>query len=177
MAYYIDVFSPETYREFITPEPKTISVFTKSQWRAPATDVKPGDKFLCYLTELARWFGFFEIKDGPFEGAITADYPMPRGYVIHFQLKNIVLLNLEHAVPIRTEDLFNQLQIGGLNDNPNAWIGYVRNALRQIPDGDGNIIESYLRDQSRRKIVYPLDMDEARLMTPPFSNRRPRTAH
>jgi len=53
MAYYLDIFSPETYKAF-TESPRDISGFRPHQ-RNTASRVKFGDKLICYVTKISRW--------------------------------------------------------------------------------------------------------------------------
>src|SRR5690242_12049855 len=64
MAYYIDLFSPETYEAF-TRSSRDISGF-RLRHKGLAERIKPGDTFVCYLTRLSRWFGLLEVVEGPF---------------------------------------------------------------------------------------------------------------
>ena len=57
MAYFIDLFSPETHEAF-TRSPRDISGFRLR--RNHAEKVKTGDIFVCYLTRLSRWFGLLD---------------------------------------------------------------------------------------------------------------------
>ena len=64
MAYFIDLFSPETYDAFAR-SPRDISGF-RLRHKNATDKIKPGDLFVCYLTRLSRWFGVLEVIDGPF---------------------------------------------------------------------------------------------------------------
>jgi len=64
MAYYLDLFSPETYEAFGRSE-RNVSGFWIRK-RNVARHVKPGDKFVCYMTKLSRWIGLLEVLEGPF---------------------------------------------------------------------------------------------------------------
>jgi hypothetical protein len=63
MAYYLDLFSPETYEAFGNSS-KTISGFRMRQLNA-AKGIHPGDKLICYMTKLSRWFGVLEVATWP----------------------------------------------------------------------------------------------------------------
>lgn len=63
MAYYTNIFSPETYQAF-TNSDKTIAGFRIRQ-EGLAKKLKPGDILICYITRLSRWCGLLEIADGP----------------------------------------------------------------------------------------------------------------
>jgi hypothetical protein len=64
MAYYLDLFSPETFDRF-SKSKKDITGF-RIRHRAAAERVKAGDILVCYLTRLSRWFTLLEVVDGPF---------------------------------------------------------------------------------------------------------------
>ena len=64
MAYYIDLFSPETYQAFSNSN-RDISGFSGRR-RGAAVHVKPGDKFICYMTKLSRWVGVLEVSSDCF---------------------------------------------------------------------------------------------------------------
>jgi len=52
MAYYINLFSPDTYNAFDLSD-KTVSGFRENQ-KSAAANIKPGDKFVCYMTKLSQ---------------------------------------------------------------------------------------------------------------------------
>ena len=59
MAYYIDLFSPETYQAYGNST-RTISGF-RERHRGIASHLKSGDKLICYMTKLSRWVGILEV--------------------------------------------------------------------------------------------------------------------
>ena len=59
MAYYVDLFSPETYEAF-TRSDRSISGFRARQVNA-ASRIQAGDKLVCYMTKLSRWIGILEV--------------------------------------------------------------------------------------------------------------------
>jgi len=64
MAYFIDLFSPETYEAFARSS-RDVSGF-RLRHKKMAERVSPSDVFVCYLTRLSRWFGLLEVIEGPF---------------------------------------------------------------------------------------------------------------
>lgn len=59
-AYYLNLFSPETYEAF-TKSKQDISGFRLRQ-RSVAEKIRIGDKFICYLTRLSRWIGCLKLR-------------------------------------------------------------------------------------------------------------------
>lgn len=64
MVYFTDLFSPETYEAFARSS-RDVSGF-RIRHRKMAERVATGDRFICYLTRLSRWFGVLEVLEGPF---------------------------------------------------------------------------------------------------------------
>ena len=58
MAYFLDLFTPETWQAF-RETGATVTGFRERQLRLARARVKEGDIFLCYLTRLSRWCGVF----------------------------------------------------------------------------------------------------------------------
>ena len=55
MAYFIDLFSPETYEAFAHSR-RDIPGFRLRHKSTPER-ISPGYLLVCYLTRLSRWFG------------------------------------------------------------------------------------------------------------------------
>ncbi len=64
MKYYVNLFSPETYEAYKKSN-QEVSGFRIRQKNA-ADRIQSGDKLLCYLTKLSRWFGILEVVSGPY---------------------------------------------------------------------------------------------------------------
>ena len=64
MAYFIDLFSSETY-EALKKSRQDIFGF-RLRHKNRTERIKPGDVFVCYLTRVTRWFGILEVLLGPF---------------------------------------------------------------------------------------------------------------
>ena len=65
MRYFINLFSPDTYRAFSESDRK-VTGFRPSQ-RSKAASLQPGDLFLCYVTKISRFAGMLEIDSPAFE--------------------------------------------------------------------------------------------------------------
>ncbi len=83
MAYFIDLFSPET-REGFSRSSRDISGF-RLHHKGMADRVNPGDIFVCYLTRLSRWFGLLEVIEGPFIDDKPIFLPDNDPFVVRFQ--------------------------------------------------------------------------------------------
>src|SRR5690349_1038681 len=83
MAFYLDLFSPETYEAF-SRSGLTVSGF-RLQQRAAAKKIKHGDKLICYMTKLSRWVGVLQVVDGPYEDSTPMFYLEDDPFVLRFR--------------------------------------------------------------------------------------------
>ena len=107
MAYFLDLFSPDTYEAFGRSD-RTVSGFRPRQ-RNVTTRVGRGDKLICYMTRLSRWVGVLKIEDGPFTDARPIFYPEDDPFTIRFRVRATTWLPLEKTVPIYDERVWQRL--------------------------------------------------------------------
>jgi len=105
MAYFIDLFSPETYEAFAR-SPRDISGF-RLRHKNMAERIKGGDVFVCYLTRLSRWFGLLEVIEGPFINDKPIFVPKNDPFVVRFRVRTAVWLDIEKSIPI-VQFFFNE---------------------------------------------------------------------
>jgi hypothetical protein len=65
-----------------------------------AERVRIGDKLLCYMTRVSRWFGVLEVLEGPFRDNTPIFVQEADPFVVRFRVRPIVWLAVEKAVPI-----------------------------------------------------------------------------
>jgi hypothetical protein len=170
MAYFIDLFSPETYAAF-SRSPRDVSGF-RLRHKGMAERIKPGDTFVCYLTRLSRWFGLLEVLEGPFIDNkpifVEADDP----FVVRFKVRSVVWLDIEKALPIHDDVVWNGLSFTRrLEKGSIGWTGKVRGSLVRLDDADGNFLAQELREQASVGKAYPLDEQETKKLTTHTVNR------
>jgi hypothetical protein len=156
MAYYLDLFSPETHARFSASN-RTISGFRVRQ-RKIAGRVAPGDKLLCYVTRLSRWVGVLEVLSPPFEDAkpIFADTNDP--FTVRFKVRPLVWLPPEQGLPIHDDEIWSTLTLTkGHSQQTAKWTGFFRGSLNQLTDVDGQFLEHRLVGQLATRTSYPLD--------------------
>jgi predicted RNA-binding protein len=159
MAYYTDLFSPETYEAFSNSE-RNISGFRVRQKNA-AGRINIGDKLVCYITKLSRWVGILEVTSKYFEDNTPIFYPVDDPFIIRFNVKPIVWLTKEKALPIRDNRIWNELSFTkNYNKNSSSWTGKFRNSLNLIDDNDGNFLEQALLEQIDNQETFPIDQKE-----------------
>lgn len=159
MAYYLDLFSPQTYEAFARSD-RSVSDFPRSR-RKVAGRVKCGDKFICYMTELSRWMGLLEVIDGPFVDHTPIFYPDSDPFVVRFHVRPLVWLPVEKAVPIHDDRVWNQLSFTrGQSKRSSSWTWKLRPSLVQLEDADGLFLENLIRSQVEGGETYPVDPNE-----------------
>lgn len=164
MAYFIDLFSPETHEAF-TRSSRDISGFRLRHKRV-AERVSPGDMFVCYLTRLSRWFGLLEVLEGPFVDNKPIFLPEGDPFVVRFRVRPVVWLGIEKAIPIHDDTIWSGLSFTrGLEKDSIAWTGKVRGSLVRLDDRDGKFLAERLTAQSDGGKSYPLDEHDLRKLT------------
>ena len=166
MAYYLDLFSPETYEAFSRSD-RSISGF-RTRHQGIASRIQPGDKLICYMTKLSRWIGILEVQSESYKDATPLFYQEDDPFVIRFKVKPLVWLSKENAVPIWEEHVWNKLSFVRIYDRKKSqtWTGKLRTSLTQLDDTDGAFLEELLRAQVNHGQVYPVDEREyGKLMT------------
>lgn len=163
MAYYIDLFSPETYFAYSNSE-RSISGFRERQ-RGIASSIKPGDKLICYMTKLSRWVGVLEVTSSFFVDDSPIFIHPVDPFIIRFKVIPQVWLLPEQAVPINQDICWKYLSFTKtLPKKSQAWTGMVRGSLRKLDDEDGQYLEALLLKQSQVPKSYKLnELDNKKL--------------
>lgn len=163
-AYYTDLFSPETYQAF-SRSPRQISGFRSNQ-RAMAEKVAPGDKFVCYMTRISRWIGVLEVEGKCFVDSDPLFLPEDDPFTVRFRVRPIVWLEPDKAIPIHDPSIWDHLSFTR-ETRPGyfGWTGILRRSLNRLKDEDGRLLEGLLLSQAAGGTVFPIDEDEARRMT------------
>lgn len=169
MAYYIDLFSPETHKMF-TNSNQNVSGFRERQ-RSMASLIKPGDKFICYMTKLSRWVGVLEITE-PFFIDNTPLFQTPEDpFTIRFKVNPLVWLSPENAIPIVENICWNNLSFTkSLPKKSRAWTGIIRGSLRKLDDKDGEYLEKILLNQLHGPQKYELNPSDKKHLSPSLVN-------
>ncbi|MBK1990163.1 EVE domain-containing protein [Sphaerospermopsis aphanizomenoides BCCUSP55] len=160
MAYYLNIFSPDTYEAF-SKSSRDISGFPEHQENA-ANRIKVGDKFICYMTKLSRWIGVLEVQSEYFSDKtpifVTQDDP----YVIRFKVKPLVWLPKEKAIPIHDNRVWDHLSFTKDFDNSKSknWTGKLRRSLNPLNDNDGHLLEKLILAQVDGEELFEIDEDE-----------------
>jgi hypothetical protein len=164
MAYFVDLFSPETYEAF-KHSSRDISGF-RLRHKRMAERIASGDILICYMTRLSRWVGALEVIDGPFIDSTPIFLSENDPFVVRFRVRPVVWLDVERAIPIRTQQIWNGLSFTRqLEEGSIAWTGKVRGSLVRLDDEDGKLLFDLLRKQSVGGETYALDDDEKRKLT------------
>jgi predicted RNA-binding protein len=159
MAYYLDLFSPETYEAF-SKSKQDISGFRPRQENA-ASKVRIGDKLICYMTKLSRWVGILEVTSEYFRDDAPIFYGANDPFVIRFKVRPIVWLTKDRAIPIREDNVWNKLSFTKDWDKASShWTGKLRNSLNPLNTADGEFLEGLIRSQGHGGTNYEVDEQE-----------------
>jgi hypothetical protein len=170
MAFFIDLFSPETYAAFSRSQ-RDISGF-RSRHKGMAERIKSGDTFVCYLTRLSRWFGLLQVIEGPFIDNKPIFVETDDPFVVRFKVRPLVWLDIEKALPIHDDTVWGGLSFTRrLEKGSIAWTGKVRGSLVRLDEPDGKFLAQKLQEQASIGKAYPLDEQETKKLTTHTVNR------
>lgn len=158
MAYFLDLFSPETYEAFKRSS-RDVSGFRIRQQSA-ASRIKIGDKLICYMTKLSRWIGLLEVTSKSYIDDTPIFYPENDPFVVRFKVKPLVWLEKEKAIPIHEAEVWDSLSFTrGQDKNSSRWTGKIRSSLVTISDSDGKFLEDILYRQQNSTNIFPIADD------------------
>jgi hypothetical protein len=149
-SYWLDLFTDQTWKEFLQSG-GTVSGFRESRW-AYARQIKPGDRFLCYLTGVSRFVGLLEVVSE----AYRDETPIWSREVFSVRLKVRVLIQLTPETGIPIKELLPQLSIYP-GRSSGSWQGHVQGSPRRWSPVDGQLIEKALRDADKNPVLRPFD--------------------
>lgn len=165
MAYYTDLFSPETYEAF-SQSSQDVSGFRPRQQSA-ASKVKVGDKLICYMTKLSRWVGILEVVSEWYEDDTPIFYDVNDPFTVRFKVRPAAWLDKEKAIPIREDRVWSQLSFTkGYDKSSSTWTGKLRNSLNPLTGRDGQFLEQLILAQTQGGETFSIDEKEyERLVT------------
>jgi hypothetical protein len=165
MDYFLDLFTPETWRAFQT-HGSMVSGFRHRQRKA-AEQVQIGDIFCCYLVRLSRWCGLLEVASDSYSDA-SPIFSDPDPFIIRFDVKPLVMLDPEHSMPIADDKLWPHLSFTrelGLKSFGWAQSAGLRSSLRRLTSADGELLGELLKEQNTTRRLYPLTGRDEQLLS------------
>jgi hypothetical protein len=167
VAYYLNLFSPETY-EIFSASDRSVSGFRRRQYNA-AQKIHPGDKLICYVTKLSRWIGILDVSSECYIDEVNQIYAETDDpFIVRFKVNTTIWLDLTKAVPIREDEVWETLSFTkGQPKNSSSWTGKLRASLTPVSQKDGKFLEEILIKQARDPRLFPIEEKEyRRIMTP-----------
>lgn len=159
MAYFVDLFSPETYEAF-SHSNRDVSGFRISQ-QTTASKIHPGDKFICYMTKLSRWVGVLEVTSDCYQDDTPIFNPEGDVFVVRFKVRPIAWLEKEKVIPIREDKIWNALSFTkGTDKKSSQWTGRLRASLGQLDERDGRLLENLILAQVNNGETFALNERE-----------------
>lgn len=164
MAYFLNLFTPETWSAF-QKHGASVSGFRKSQRKRAHESIKPDDIFVCYLVRVSRWCGVLRIVSDAYDDS-TPIFGNPDPYVVRFKVEPLALLDPERSIPVQDNEIWNTLSITkDRKKGTKGWGMLFGNSLRDINDSDGEFLSSRIEKQLTEGQSYPLtDEDRRRLL-------------
>ena len=154
MAYYINLFTPETWREI--RENADWAVTGHTPRILSRASIVPGDVFLCWITGRSSIVGALEVTGDVFE--VGADGPRiwrKELFPVRYPVKLVSRVALDDGVTL--EDIRSR------TEDPKFWTWAFRNSGNQVSDAEAQWILSELRDRPQ----LPASASEPGVSAPP----------
>jgi hypothetical protein len=139
VQYHSNVFSPETWGEFVAAGSDQ-SGFARSR-AGYARTVEVGDRLLCWLKGRASWIGALEVTGPPFESTEpswqTARFP------IRVPVRPLVILDIENPLPM--VQLEGKLSFYSLGMKPIQYSYHLQGSPHSMRLDDGEVVYRALR--------------------------------
>lgn len=167
MKYHLDLFTPENWVVF-RELGATITGFSERYRHRAEQRISKGDFCVCYLTRLSRWCGVLEIvsdllaDSSPLSGSRDSDWY--EQFPIRYQVKPVVILEPELAIPIKDPQVWQNLSFTRYSTG-SSWIGFVRGSLNTFTDEDGRFLVKLLKEQQTNPKPYPLTTKDHKQLT------------
>ena len=161
MAYFLDLFTPETWQQF-RENGTGVTGFRIRHRRMASERVQPGDLFICYLTRLSRWCGLLEVESSSYidDSPIYAD---PDPFVVRFRVKPVVVLDPKNAIPIHSDEVWSELTMTREHEkSQSGWTGFFRGSLNRFDQADGDYLMDLLSSQNTDLREFPFDAKDKR---------------
>jgi len=120
----------------------------------------PGDIFLCYLVGLGRWCGALQIEAPAYIDETPLFKPAGDPFVVRFQVKPLVVLEPEYALPMRRLSWTKDIRPGSV-----GWGANFQRSLRQMPDDDAEFLLQLLKLQSEQRKPQDLTPKDKRALS------------
>ena len=162
MAYFLDLFTPETWNNFQQTTQSSVTGFRERHRRMAEERVSKGDTFLCYLTRLSRWCGVLQVKsEAYYDDSPIHDDPDP--FTVRFKVEPVTILTPEYAIPIFEDEIWSKLSLTKRFERGHRhWTGFFRNSLNKLEDSDGEYLVEMLQKQQADPRSYPLTEKDRR---------------
>ena len=135
LAYFADVFTPETWSAFVADGGR-VTAFSRSSMSRGAGKVRGGDRFVCYLKGKFAFIGALEAQAEAFVGddAIWGTDSFP----VRVPVQPLALFSPESALPISS--LEGKLSFYGQGMPRSLIPAYFQGSPRALLDQDGQAI-------------------------------------
>ncbi|WP_125461528.1 MULTISPECIES: hypothetical protein [Rhodomicrobium] len=164
MPYFLNLFSPETWTAF-REAGCTVTGFSRHQKTQAQRSLALDSVFLCYLVGLGRWCGALKIESEAYIDETPLFKQETDPFIIRFRVSPLVVLDPEHALPIRELDIWRTLAwTKAIVPGSVGWGANFQRSLRRLPEEDGAYLLKRLIAQSHQPQRYDLTSKDRRAL-------------
>ena len=163
MKYYLNLFSPSTWKAFNENGSHT-SGFSIHQ-KGRASKIKVGSIYLCYLVKLSRWVGALKILSEPYEDTKPIFSKENDKFIYRFKVEPLVILEPELGIPVEEDFIWNELEwTKNIKKRSVGWGANFQSSLREMPNSDAEFLLNKLEEQNKEKKIYELSKAQKRII-------------
>jgi predicted RNA-binding protein len=153
MAYWLNLFSIETWNEFKEHGGK-VTGFREGRW-SRAQKIKPGDRMLCYLVRAHRWVAVLRVTGTPY---IDKDESNRIWQSDLFPVRVPVEVEVEvtPATGAPVKPMLDDLQITSSIENKERWGTAFLGSPARWSDADGELVVQAVKDASDHPVEHEL---------------------
>jgi hypothetical protein len=153
LAYYLNLFTVETWREFKAAG-ATVSGFRQAMWPR-AKNIRPGDRFVCYLAGAYRWVAVLEVTGEPYLAEEEEDRIWQMDlFPARVPVRIVIEVDPLHGPLV--EPMLDDLEAARKLTNRTRWGTLFMGSPRGWPDNDGRLIEDALRHAQVNPVEHEL---------------------
>jgi predicted RNA-binding protein len=132
--YWLIVFTPETWEEFLNAGVRVYG-FT-DQYKKTAEKTKPGDYLICYVTKKSQFNGILEVDSAPFRD--LKEIWSAKVYPVRLHVKPVKILPTGYGIPI--SQLKEKLSIFQNLKTPTGWTWHFWTSIKEWKEPDAKAV-------------------------------------
>lgn len=148
MAYYLNLFTVETWEEFKQAGGE-VTGFREAMWKR-ARNISPGDRLVCYLAGAYRWVGVLEVTGRPYFDPDPSPIWKLDPFPARVPVRVVQEVEPKYGPPVQS--MLDELKAARQLTNRRRWGSLFMGSPRSWPDADGVLVERALEEARQNPV-------------------------